>query len=145
MANSCHTSLTLSKHSPTASIRTLAVLRGGFVWLKPHPDFKRVVFLMTYIYFCIFKIACYFVVIIIIISSWFQLWGTCCHHVLFVYVIFLSKFHDLNTPRSRCYLSSTCLLVHCNFWRQLSITWEEFTTCKGLKCVCMKRYFALKK
>ena len=45
-ANSRHTSMTRSKHSPTASIRTLAVLRGEFVWPKPHPDFKRVVFLM---------------------------------------------------------------------------------------------------
>ena len=49
-ANSRHTSLTLSKHSPTASIRTLAVLRGEFVWPKPHPDFKRVVFLMVAIH-----------------------------------------------------------------------------------------------
>ena len=45
-------------------------------------------FIYTYIYLCIFKIACYFVVIVIIISSWFQLWGTYCHHVLFVCVIF---------------------------------------------------------
>ena len=45
-ANSRHTSLTLSTHSPIASIRTLAVLRGGFFWPKPHPDFKRVVFLV---------------------------------------------------------------------------------------------------
>ena len=49
-ANSRPTSLTLSKHSPTASIRTLAVIRGEFVWPKPHPDFKRVVFLMEEIF-----------------------------------------------------------------------------------------------